>query len=62
MYYGNWFKTKEDAERFQKEHGGALAKNEPRSHSKREHLENAQMFGFDPDEFKYSVLRRDSSF
>ena len=59
MYYGNWFKEKQDAINFQKEHGGILCKNEPRSRSKYEHYDNASMFGFDPEEFKYSVLRRD---
>lgn len=59
MYYGNWFKNEVDARNFQKEHGGILSKNTPRSRSKREHYDNAAMFGFNPDEFKYSVLRRD---
>ena len=59
MYYGNWFKDEQDAKNFQKEHGGILCKNTPRSRTKKDHFDNAMMFGFDPEKFKFSVLRRD---
>ena len=59
MYYGNWFKYEEDAKEFQKKHGGRLCKNTPRSRTKNDHYDNATMFGFDPEVFKFSVLRKD---
>lgn len=55
MYYAKWFKTEEEAKRFQKEHGGALYKNVPKSRTKRDHEIASYMFGFDKDEYPYSV-------
>lgn len=55
MYYARWFKNEEDAKKFQKEHGGVLYKNVPKSRTKRDHLDTATMMGFDPEEFRYSV-------
>ena len=54
-YNGRWFKTEEEAKAFQKEHGGALYKNTPRSRTKRDHEIASMTFGFDPDEYPYSV-------
>lgn len=55
MYMAKWFTNEEDAKKFQKEHGGTLYKNVPRSRTKRDHLVTAAMMGFDPVKFPYSV-------
>ena len=55
MYIAKWFVDKEEAKKFQKEHGGALYKNEPRSRTRNDHLTTALMMGFDPDKYPYSV-------
>ena len=55
MYMAKWFKDEQDAKTFQREHGGALYKNTPRSRTRIDHLTTAAMMGFDPDEFKFSV-------
>lgn len=55
MYMAKWFKRLEDAKEFQKEHGGALYKNVPRSRTKQDHKITAVMMGFNPEEFPYSV-------
>lgn len=55
MYLCKWFKDKEEAKKYHKSHGGAFYRNEPYSRTKKDHLEAAAMFGFDPNEFKYSV-------
>lgn len=54
-YMCRWFKTLEEAQRFQKEHGGVLYKNIPRSRTKRDHHLAGYMFGFDSEEYKFSV-------
>lgn len=56
MYYmAKWFTNEDEAKKFQKENGGVLYKNVPRSRTKRDHLVTAAMMGFDPVEFPYSV-------
>ena len=57
MWYAEWFKTLKEAKKCQKEKGGVLYKNEPRSRSKKDHLIVAQACGFDPDQYPYSVNR-----
>lgn len=54
-YMCRWFKTEEEAKVFQKKNGGVLYKNIKRSRTKQDHLIAAIMFGFDPEEFRYSV-------
>ena len=54
-YMCRWFKTLEEAQKFQKEHGGVLYKNIPRSRTKKDHQLAGYMFGFDSNEYKFSV-------
>ena len=55
MYYGHWFKEEKDAKEYVKEHGGRLSST---TKNKRDHYDNAEMFGFNPEEFKFSVLSK----
>ena len=55
IYRGKAFKTEAEAKKFQKEHGGVLYKNVPRSRTKQDHILAAYMFHFDPEEYRYSV-------
>ncbi len=48
-YYYKFFKTEEEARTFQKENGGALYKNTPRSRTKRSYAVEAGMAGVDPN-------------
>jgi hypothetical protein len=55
LYRGAWFKTEEEAKAFLKKNGGVLYKNVPRSRTKTDHQIAGAMFGFDANEYKYSV-------
>ena len=54
----NWFKTEEEAKKFQKEHGGQICKNSPRSRTKGDVILHSVIFGFDPDKFRFTVERK----
>lgn len=55
MRFVRWFSEESDAKKYQKEHNGNLFKSTPRSRTKKEHLNFAKQFNFDPEEYKYSV-------
>lgn len=56
IYRGEWFKTREEAEARQKELGyGVIYSNAKYSKTKRDHTIAAMMFGFDPNEYPYSL-------
>lgn len=55
-YHARWFKTEAEAKAFlNKRHYGALYRNVKYSHTKHDHIVASKMFGFDPDEYPYSV-------
>lgn len=54
-YHAKWFKTEKAAKAFQKSHGGALYRNVKYSKTQHDHRIAAAMFGFDPEEYPYSV-------
>lgn len=54
-YMCKWFIDEESAVKFQKEHGGVLYKNVPRSRTKKDHLYAGMVFGFDAEKYPYSV-------
>ena len=55
MYFCKWFKDKQEAIKYQKDHGGALYMNEKYSRTKTDHIIAGSMFNFDAKEFRYSV-------
>ena len=59
MWIVKWFKTEAEAKAYMKKRGGNLAKNIPRSHTRKEHSQWASYFGFDPDESPYTVAVRE---
>lgn len=59
MTYVKWFKTEKEAQRYQEQHGGMLCKNKPRSRSKHYHLLAADVLGFDPVAFPFSIQKNE---
>ena len=53
-----WFVEEKDAVKCAKAHNVKAYKNKPKSRTKYRHLSLAKVFGFDGEEFKYSVIWR----
>lgn len=51
MYRNRFFKTRDEAEAFKKQHGGALYSNEKYSHTKQDYMTEAKMVSYRTDEF-----------